>query len=1115
MPIHTEEQTFYFRDSSDASSAVEQRWSTASVKILLRMPSRLLLDPAWLPWFQQRGGLTRIYAYLRSLPLADEKQTLLNLLLDQPEAPPRVYIEALHVSRSAYFYRLNSLLSTLVEYLNIWECTVPPAQPAPLDFLSNHPGNPHAALPAMGFSEPRPSGDQQLPVGPGERLYWESIGLSEQPIGRPISHLPQFTPATQLLERGDALKQVRQFLGSCALRPRAVLRIDGPVGVGRSFFLEQVVGMSMQCNVAVLHIRAAGPSAPAFGSLVDALQSQVPCGAAPADVAGWVAWFQQWPVMQQASLRILCVDDLPLLDLATLAVLRQLLHTFNSLPINLVYTAGQDDLDVLGLPVQERLTLHPLSEQATAGWATALLGDPVPPMMVAWLYREAEGLPALLQQALAALIEHGIVRWNEGRWQYAATPIKLSLRKRAPAARLAPHNLPASITSFVGRADLFSPLAHLLENNRLVTITGAGGIGKTRLALELGRLLRRRFPDGVYVVALQTVTDLSGLFPAILRELNIKDDGQWSAADQLSRFLADLRMLLILDDAEHLLAGGKQIGQLLDRATNLRLLVTSRERLHVQGEVVFPLEGLSRPDVSEHEHIDMMDAVSLFVQRAQTTDPSFAITADNQPAVLEICRLTDGMPLAIEMAAAWVRIIPCEAIATGIADGLDVLTTQLIDLPERHRSIRAVFDHSWRLLSAEERSGFRSLAIFPTAFTRSAAEQIAGIRLPTLAALLDKSLIRRSAEKYYEIHGLLRRYAEAQLAAYPLEHAQLQHRYTNYYREIAARYWSEVEGPQQPAWLHWIDKELPNLQAALIWAHQQEDVATLCELCRFLVLYWYQYGYYREGRKWYEMILSFEQLTPLERADIYGCAALFLTKLGEWTRAFQYREQALAIYRTAQDPALLIIALHGLGYQLCVEGRFAEAQPLLEESLQMYERYRPRVASPPLSHIHLSYIALETGNFKTAEQHLNQARVLAEEWGEQRLIIDVLVHQGLLSLIGGDYLVAQQAILEGLQLCHMMGGHDKFPTMLDMLAAIESAAGQHATAAQLMGAAQARRECTAQPVPVLFAAARYEQLIGTVRSNLPPDVFAKAWAEGRRLRVADIIPFVSADAELK
>lgn len=325
-------------------------------------------------------------------------------------------------------------------------------------------------------------------------------------------------------------------------------------------------------------------------------------------------------------------------------------------------------------------------------------------------------------------------------------------------------NLPSYSTSFVGRQKELSEIGPLLTKPeiRLVTIAGPGGIGKTRLSVEAVRARIDSFSDGIFFVPLSPLHSVGEIVPAIARTIQLRLHGDESPEKQLMDYLSDKEMLLLLDNFEHLADGAQLVAELLSAAPSLRILATSRASLNLTNEWVRYLEGIKMPASPSAEDFETISAVALFRDRVRQVRSDFSVS-ENRQCVFEICRMIDGVPLAIELAAAWLKTLSCEDVASEIRHNIDFLATKQVDIDQRHRSIQAVFDYSWVLLSEEERSVLRRLSVFRGEFGGAAAQQVAGATLDLLSDLVDKSFVYRTPDGRYGIHDLLRFYVEEQL----------------------------------------------------------------------------------------------------------------------------------------------------------------------------------------------------------------------------------------------------------------------------------------------------------------------------------------------------------------
>jgi len=441
-------------------------------------------------------------------------------------------------------------------------------------------------------------------------------------------------------------------------------------------------------------------------------------------------------------------------------------------------------------------------------------------------------------------------------------------------------NLPSPRTSFVGRRDELDEIDRLLEdpNCRLLTLVGPGGVGKTRLALEAAARRIDRYPHGVHFVPLASVAAPDFLAPAVADALQFPIDAAhsgFSAQNQLVDYLSERSTLLVLDNFEHLVEGAGLVTQVIERAANVEILTTSRERLNVQSEWVLDVDGL-HISANGNGH----GALRLFEERARQVDASFELGDEDREHAVRICRLVGGMPLGIELAAAWVSMLPCGEIADEIERTIAFLETSMRDVPERHRSLRAAFDHSWRLLTEEQRWCFRQLSVFRGPFTREAAAAVTGADLGLLAELVSKSLVRRLELGRYELHELLRQYAADRLAEDPDEPAEVRERHARFYVGRLVDRREAIFGPRMSEARDELRGDLPNLGSAVEWAATRwaEDEARSAFHALSAM---YSAHSWPEGKEAFEHLAELLGYSPAKPFDAQGAASVLLSALAE------------------------------------------------------------------------------------------------------------------------------------------------------------------------------------------------------------------------------------------
>ena len=509
-------------------------------------------------------------------------------------------------------------------------------------------------------------------------------------------------------------------------------------------------------------------------------------------------------------------------------------------------------------------------------------------------------------------------------------------------------NVPIPPTPLIGRESELDGIRHLLSNPecRLISLIGQGGIGKTRLGIEFALRQRESFPDGVYFVALASINSPDLIVPAIADAFSFSFSGPLDPKEQLFGHLTrtvSQPALLVLDNLEHLLAessiAADLVAEILQRFPHIKILCTSRERLNLQGEWMFDLRGLPVPPL---EHLDKMEeysAPALFVNSARRINPKFKLTDADKPALFRICQLLEGIPLALELAAAWTGMLTCAEIAREIESNMDFLATSMRNIPERHRSLRASFDHSWRLISDDERDTLSRLSIFHGGFDRSAAEKVAGANLPGLSSLVSKSLVRRNESGHYSLHEVIRQYAYSHLEEDESCCHQTCDRHSEFYLSFAADHETKLKSASQQSAVREMTAELDNLRAAWAWGVEREKLESIGRAVRAFGWYYEVAGLIHEGIEQLESLARALRAKP--RANhtdkILGAClthqGLLCFRSGDFARATQLYPDAIALLRAVNDRALLADALIFYGTVHHLSGAYQESKKLIEEGL--------------------------------------------------------------------------------------------------------------------------------------------------------------------------------------
>ncbi len=633
------------------------------------------------------------------------------------------------------------------------------------------------------------------------------------------------------------------------------------------------------------------------------------------------------------------------------------------------------------------------------------------------------------------------------------------------------HNLPPQPTAFLGREKELREIAQLLADPscRLLTLLGPGGMGKTRLALQAAYERVGEFPQGVFFIPLGPLTSAEFLVSTIA---NVLKYSLYSGEDpkvQLLNYLGEKEMLLVMDNFEHLLEGAGLLGEILEAAPKVKLIVTSRQRLNLWGEWIYEVGGMSLPPDEVTGAIGDYSGVQLFLQTAQRIHPGFSLSPEEAPFVVRICRLVEGMPLGIELAAAWVRMLSCREIAQEMKRSIDFLATTLRDMPERHRSLRAVLEGSWGMLSETERWVFMRISIFRGGFSREAAERVAGASLGHLSALVDKSFVRRCSSNKYELHELMRQYGEEKLREAPEERYKVEELHCKYYAEFVHRREGDLKGRRQREALGEIGEEIENVRRGWNWAVEegrQDEVAKYVEgLYQFYVMR----GLLQEGEGAFgraverlggEVETIDEQRSQtlgrlLARQGVFSChlclyekakgllerGLLIFRKLGLLEEIgfclnslgeIDYRlgrnmegakrliEESLTIRRKIGDQWGIARSLNNLGNVLAALGNLREAKQVHQESLTLRKQMGD-LQGEAISLHNLAYVTEGMGEFNQARCLYQESLDIAREVGDRRQIILSLNNLGYIAWAIGEYEEARRLHLEGLMMSNEIG----------------------------------------------------------------------------------------------
>ena len=710
-----------------------------------------------------------------------------------------------------------------------------------------------------------------------------------------------------------------------------------------------------------------------------------------------------------------------------------------------------------------------------------------------------------------------------GRFPPARTSPAAHLLEASPVNGT--HNLPAPRTSFVGREREMLTVKRELAMTRLLTLTGAGGSGKTRLALEVARDLVGAYPDGVWLVGLAGLTEGALIPQAVAATMRVPEQPGRPLTETLVDGMRSKEMLLVLDNCEHLIdSAARLLDKLLDSCPRLRVLATSRESLGMAGEVRWPIPALSVPDAQHSSTVGELEgyeSARLFVERASDRRPGFALTPDNAEGIAQICRRLDGIPLAMELAAARVGMLSVEQICDRLNESLKLLVGGGRTAVPRQLTLRGTMDWSYELLREPEQKLFGRLSVFAGGFTLEAAQAVwTGESLEDedvlelLSQLVEKSLVMVTGEEgvpRYRMLEPVRQYAQERLEECG-ETDAVRRRHAEFFLALAKEAEPELTGAHQQAWAERLETEHDNLRAALSWSLEKEPETAL-RLAGTLAHFWEIRSRFMEGSRWLEAALRQSGRTEAAtRAPVLTEAGTFAWHRGDYERSGVLQREALVLYRQQGDEGGVAFSLMCLGNQQCEQGDDEGAVPFLEEALVLCRRIGDK-RTLAYTLWNLAEVARHRGDYEQAKTLGLESQALSREMADKWQLARIAGWLGVVTVYSSDDHDAAEGFLkESLALNREIGSLEYVAYCLEGFAGLAGARAQGARAARLWGAAEVLRETISDPLPPADRP-EYDRSMAAARAGLDEGSWEAAFAEGKSMQHEEAVEYALSEEE--
>jgi len=879
----------------------------------------------------------------------------------------------------------------------------------------------------------------------GKRRGRGSIVDSQPDIAADLS----FDSMTRPFDREYEIQAANRFCEAVSESSRGILIVTGEFGSGRSRFLREVKSTAHIHGMEYIWMASStGPAKKQFQVLVKSKRDIRLNFRGCKSVADHVAVIEKAILENRIQRLMFILDDLDRADAGSVDVLSAMLYSHTPCAIAVCASLPRG-IDLghypLSAPIRDVIHLTPITRESLKIWIRNLIRWEAPDPIINRLYIETGGFPGNIRKAVTFLIQRGILKRENDTWTVtdAFDGLKLAERLGFEFQRQA-IALPSLLTPFIGRSEEIQKLTKILDGKRLVTVTGPGGSGKTRLALKVASDRVTHFRHGCFFVALAAIASSDFVVSTIADTIRFNFSGRQDPKTELMDYLREKEMLIIFDNCEYLQECASIVAEMLEKCHFLKMIATSQHRLKVRGETVLELRGMPYPTDIEQFEGEEYSAVRLFVQNAQFADFAFRPTPDDRAQIIRICRLVEGMPLAIELASAWVRVLSCAMIAEEIEKNLDFLESCEADIPPRQRSLRAVFEHAWKLLAPPVRQAYAKLAIFRGGFTVEAAAAVASVTTMDLATLKDCSFVYKTISERYYLLEVLRLYAAEKLRKSTEEYTRVRSGSACYFAELLDR--DTADGATDSAAMDRISVEIDNIRAGWQYAIETRDQALLERYFNGLSAYYDRTGLFNEAEALCRVSLDGltqdvgpSQITPEIRTligRIHNLHGSFLFGLSQYDRAKEAFTKGMVMFRDLQNYQELAASLNGLGGIAMRAGNYQQAREIYEKSLELRQRLGDKrgIAS---SLNNLANVQGALGDTLGSLQRYEESLVIVKELGDRKAIATLLANVGISAGMLGDSSRELKLLKESYSIRMEIGDRAGIAISLDNLGNIE------------------------------------------------------------------------------